>query len=184
MKRAFSLQEILVVVAILMILAALTMPAFMSARAASKQSVCVSNLRQIHSALSLYRAETDGDGTYGSAANMGLPIDLSELAKDQHVPRDVFRCAATNPLSAKNLYNVMYAPDGNYGSMNWTQYVGLAYDNAVIIADYNHEFPDSNHFSPFMTHRGLGLFLDGHVRTVIRRGDWFDYEWWTPDFNY
>lgn len=55
MKRALSLIEVLVTITILIILASLLFPAFQGARDKAKGTVCTSNLRQLHTALTLYR---------------------------------------------------------------------------------------------------------------------------------
>ena len=58
-RTAFSLIELLVVIAIISILAALLFPVFARAKEAAKKSACLSNLRQIGVALSLYEADYD-----------------------------------------------------------------------------------------------------------------------------
>lgn len=59
-KKAFSLVEILVVIAILSILAALLLPAFVLAKEKAQRASCLSNLKQIGSALEMYRQDFDG----------------------------------------------------------------------------------------------------------------------------
>lgn len=58
--RAFTLIELLIVIAIIALLVALLLPAFQQARKKSYESVCTSNLRQFYVAFSLY-SEDYGD---------------------------------------------------------------------------------------------------------------------------
>jgi len=58
-RRGFTLVELLVVIAILAVLAALLFPAFARARAAARQTQCLSNLKQIGTSLGLYMADHD-----------------------------------------------------------------------------------------------------------------------------
>ncbi len=67
MKRAFTLLELLTVVAILGILAGLLMPVLARAKAAAKGAVCVGNERNLHVAVTLYAG--DWDDRYPRAAD-------------------------------------------------------------------------------------------------------------------
>ncbi|MDK3158760.1 prepilin-type N-terminal cleavage/methylation domain-containing protein [Kamptonema cortianum] len=58
-RRAFTLIELLVVIAIIAILAAIIFPVFARAKAAAKQTACISNLKQVGSAIGLYMADYD-----------------------------------------------------------------------------------------------------------------------------
>ncbi|MBI4027062.1 MAG: type II secretion system protein [Verrucomicrobia bacterium] len=59
-SRGFSLIELLVVVAIISILAALLLPSLRLAKEKARQAKCISNMRQIGAALMLYGQDNDG----------------------------------------------------------------------------------------------------------------------------
>jgi len=58
--KGFTLIEILVVIAIIAILAAILFPVFNQAKAAAKQASCLSNTRQIGMATQMYLGDNDG----------------------------------------------------------------------------------------------------------------------------
>lgn len=59
MKRAFTLIELLVVVAIIAILAAILFPVFAQAKESARKTQCLSNLKQIGLAWTMYGADYD-----------------------------------------------------------------------------------------------------------------------------
>jgi prepilin-type N-terminal cleavage/methylation domain-containing protein len=61
-RHAFTLIELLVVIAIIAILAAILFPVFAQAKAAAKQSACLSNLKQ--QALAIIQYQNDYDDVY------------------------------------------------------------------------------------------------------------------------
>ncbi len=62
MKKAFTLIELLVVIAIIAILAAILFPVFAQAKEAAKKTQCLSNQKNVGTALQLYLG--DSDDTY------------------------------------------------------------------------------------------------------------------------
>ena len=67
--RGFSLIELLIVVAIILIIAAIAIPDMMKARAAANQASAIASLRTINSA----------EVTYGSTYNTGYSTTLAQL---------------------------------------------------------------------------------------------------------
>jgi prepilin-type N-terminal cleavage/methylation domain-containing protein/prepilin-type processing-associated H-X9-DG protein len=59
-KKGFTLIELLVVIAIIAILAAILFPVFVRAKASAKVSKCLSNLKQIGNAISMYVDDSNG----------------------------------------------------------------------------------------------------------------------------
>jgi len=79
-KSGFTLVEIMIVVLIIALLAAIAIPSFIRARERSRTSACINNLRQIESAKEQYAMEAgldDGDAvtgiTWTDYIHSGLP---------------------------------------------------------------------------------------------------------------
>lgn len=59
-RAAFTLVELLVVIGIIALLAAILFPVFATVRGKARQTVCISNLRQIGTAFQMYAQDFDG----------------------------------------------------------------------------------------------------------------------------
>ena len=69
MNRGFTLVEIMIVVAIIGLLAAIAIPSFMKARTTSQKNACINNLRQIESAKDQYAIEAGRTNGWAFADN-------------------------------------------------------------------------------------------------------------------
>jgi prepilin-type N-terminal cleavage/methylation domain-containing protein/prepilin-type processing-associated H-X9-DG protein len=74
----FTLVELLVVIAIIGLLAALLFPIFARAREKARQTTCVSNMRQLGQAFTMYAQ--DYDQRLPDQMSGNLPIDINALA--------------------------------------------------------------------------------------------------------
>lgn len=63
-KRGFTLIELLIVIAIIAILAAILFPVFNNARKKSLETSCISNLRQLTTAIKMYAGDNDDQFPY------------------------------------------------------------------------------------------------------------------------
>jgi len=104
MKKAFTLIELLVVIAIIAILAAILFPVFAQAKRAAKQTVAISNMKQI--GLSLHMYATDNDDT---TPNRRITVvdatgqyDLSWKAVDYPYTKNVG--IFTDPINSASKY--------------------------------------------------------------------------------
>lgn len=109
MKRAFTLIELLVVIAIIAILAAILFPVFAQAKASAKKTACLSNNKQIGTAMQMYL--TDNDDVYPQAYyypndnnSSGGYVQWSGLLMPYVKNYDMFRCpgSTANGLAPTN----------------------------------------------------------------------------------
>lgn len=87
-QEGFTLIELLVVIAIIAILAAILFPVFAKAREAARATSCVSNVKQLGTALQMYMVEND-----------------------QHLPMCSYEAAAALGDVSMEIYNGHVAPD-------------------------------------------------------------------------
>lgn len=105
-RHAFTLIELLVVIAIIAVVAAILFPVFARAREKAKAAACVSNLKQIGMALTLYADDHDDllpRATSLLRASPSLPSALPNVMRPYVASTAVFQCPA-------DVRNSRYAP--------------------------------------------------------------------------
>ncbi len=184
-EHAFTLIELLVVIAIIAILAALLLPSLQSARERARRAVCLSNLRQWGTALSLYG--DDQNDFYPSAYdNSGFTTVQWYYDNSPLVPyigsltafRELRRCPSSRNLWWHNGYTANYAvlPNCPLGSCA-SKRSDISRPTEIIVIGCKDLDSDGLHnpgFNPWAveqlewlgSHHDLGcnlLFVDGHV---------------------
>jgi prepilin-type N-terminal cleavage/methylation domain-containing protein len=156
MKRAFTLIELLVVIAIIAILAAILFPVFAQAKEAAKKTACISNSRQIGTAVMMYL--NDSDGIYpihyaynsqppaGQPGHKGVEVLLSPYVGSGKTRQDgstahaeIFKCPldAGGPYTSQdvpgaNSYWKAYGSSYRFGKCMFTMVAGESSSNNVI----------------------------------------------------
>ncbi len=113
-KKGFTLLELLVVISIMSVLAALLFPALLKARARARKAYCINNLKQIGTALEMYVQDYDdylpvADSLPG--INPPLPGITTLLLPYLQGNQKVFHC----PSDRDRYYN-LYGTSYEYNS--------------------------------------------------------------------
>ena len=128
--RAFTLVELLVVVAIIAIIISLLLPALRKAREAARRTVCLSNEHQLYLSMQMYSGEHKGrlpvgsTRPYDSSIPWPWPDQMSGhsvrmLERSYGVLRKLWFCPSNKPVR----YN--HDPNPNvYGSAKWFSELG------------------------------------------------------------
>jgi len=108
-KSAFTLVEVLVVIAIIGVVIALVMPGVAMVRAESKSTFCLTNLRQLYAALDVSRQQRKDTFPYASP----LPVPAGQTAVVPSLPErlkaimpmesDTWKCPADESLDTEEL---------------------------------------------------------------------------------
>jgi prepilin-type N-terminal cleavage/methylation domain-containing protein len=107
-KRGFTLIELLVVITIIGILAAMLFPTFGGIREKGQRTACISNLRQLYTAMMLYCNDNDGRTPIGVIGGNWTNCWREEI-EPYHNNHKIYLCPAA-PAAAKNRYS-----HANYG---------------------------------------------------------------------
>jgi prepilin-type N-terminal cleavage/methylation domain-containing protein/prepilin-type processing-associated H-X9-DG protein len=194
MRKGFTLIELLVVIAIIAILAAILFPVFAKAREKARQSSCLSNVKQINTAVLGYVQDNDErmpSSWYGPGVSPGAyqyPQAVAPYIKNWQIflcPSDSGRTIVTNSGAAGSslsyAFSTAYYGGSNVAGVSANGPAGKALaqiedpSGTVILGDYtgSHEMgwqwiannPDMNNFLPKRHNDGVNVaFVDGHAK--------------------
>ncbi|MCX6345827.1 MAG: prepilin-type N-terminal cleavage/methylation domain-containing protein [Armatimonadetes bacterium] len=143
-RLGFSLIELLVVIGIIAILAAILFPMLTKAREKAKCATCLSNLKQVGNAMKLYGNDWDDRFPY-FCNEWGVYPDLTDILKKYTKGMKVFACPSDigeqaiggNATPWWKLYHTSFNwPGTNYKGM-WPHLAGLSQTNPKDPIEYN-----------------------------------------------
>jgi prepilin-type N-terminal cleavage/methylation domain-containing protein/prepilin-type processing-associated H-X9-DG protein len=131
-RRGFTLIELLVVIAIIAILAAILFPVFSQAREKARQTMCLSNTKQIGTGVAMYTQ--DYDETFPFSDNFAIVIPNSPVQGGYQYWGDAIAPYVKN--GGQSTHNIYKGGTGNYGPYqrcpsvnNW--WTGYAYNTEL-----------------------------------------------------
>ncbi|HTQ40014.1 MAG TPA: DUF1559 domain-containing protein [Pirellulales bacterium] len=149
-RRAFTLIELLAVIAIIGLLMALALPAVQSAREASRRSECANNLRQLGIAAHHYHAARGSlPSGFDSKADPGDPANAWTFYRWSALAHLAPYLEEKNAASLLNLEAPLYAPnaDGVFVA-NATNIQGIAQVISLFLCPSDHGQVVSPGFAP------------------------------------
>jgi prepilin-type N-terminal cleavage/methylation domain-containing protein/prepilin-type processing-associated H-X9-DG protein len=211
-RRGFTLIELLVVIAIIAILAAILFPVFARAREKARQSACLSNAKQIGTALMMYVQDYDeAMPQYLVLSGRSAQPDLPDIGYDFTVWHDrlhpyvmnwqVYLCPSGGGYrgSARE-YMGSYAGNYRYVFSHWEDWVNYLADferpaetyaileGTSYITRYDPGIPSSSggywgQLDSRHNNQQNVLFLDGHAKSLADSVVSPQSDNWTGDFD-
>lgn len=201
MRRAFTIIELLVVITVIAILAAILFPVFARARENGRRVVCISNLRQIGCALGSYLPDWDDMYPWAYRAfDIGaVPTHpqlweaMSGYTRDARIwvcPSDTGETFLTGPMSYHRLTPPFHSHTGlSYGYLGLESPIPVLYygfagypsskirrpSSTMIMSEFRPWHGNYRRTEIFLNSPGLFnvLYCDGHIAQKTAR-QWYD----------
>ncbi len=162
-----TLMELLVVLAIIALLAALLMPVVRSARYRAGDTVCISNMRQLLAALNMYK--NDHGGYPPNRFNRVLPYVKDHGIFYCPVEKDARYVSVSRVMEGIPNLSYMYAGTHTFNFSLFLRLVAPLDPNHGILTCVWHPMSNLDHpFPAFAPHIRRGR-VDGSVQTVKKR---------------
>lgn len=176
-KTGFTLIELLVVIAIIAVLAAILFPVFAQAREKARQAACLSNMKQMGSAFTMYLS--DYDSTYPTCDNdkakiTGRPPEPETPDADGPPERDWH--IVTQPY-VKN-FGIMRCPSDDFKPPADPRNPDLAAGEYVSSYTVN-GWSEYNLAESALTHPASWVLLSERNNKTLGPKTWWMFYWWT-----
>ena len=148
-KKGFTLIELLVVIAIIAILAAILFPVFAQAREKARSTSCLSNCKQIGTALQLYTDDYD-----------------------ETVPLSCFNENGNNLIDNGNIkFRVIGGPNSQYKFWVHAIYPYVKNTQMLTCPSHHNKKPVNNVYT---VGYGINIFLSNPDSTLLKGGGWLN----------
>jgi prepilin-type processing-associated H-X9-DG protein/prepilin-type N-terminal cleavage/methylation domain-containing protein len=163
---AFTMVELIVVIAVIALLAVIVFPAFQRVLASGRATACVSNLRQLSVALNTYLADNNNTMPVLKAGREKLTDDvpvidntLDKYAKD----KAVFACPADARFAAATGTSYFWNVAINGQALGSLNFMGLVDQHSRIPI-----LGDKEGFHPYLQNKVNILYADGHASKDVK----------------
>ncbi len=130
--RAFTLIELLVVIAIIAILAAILFPVFAQAREKARQAGCLSNIKQLGLAVTMYAQDYDESLPmwHWLRRDQPQPMIWYHALKPYVKNRAVYIC----PSDKRKLLDPGWGPEATWPEIGkpWTEHISYGYNEPLL----------------------------------------------------
>jgi prepilin-type N-terminal cleavage/methylation domain-containing protein len=180
--KGFTVVELLTVIAIISITAALSFPALVAAKRRGQVEASVGILRQLHLGVKLYQENNGGEGPFGSPADMNLPtadvFGSVELYSPTHSSKLDSPCGRNQSWAQNDIIYFNYIYYFN-DTTSVIKHINRFEDNLIMFYDPNCDVPGVPIYNPTFRHHMIGILYSGQVVRHFKAGDIREPEYWS-----